>query len=382
MKFTIDRDRFVKALKRCSGATDSKSTNPLCSCVLLSAEEETIGISATDLVIGASYTVGAEVSDPGSVAISARDLIERIKAMPVGPVTVSTGEDGRATISTTGSQRRFTVPFIPGDDFPKIPVGKSSGNKKTRSFKLPAATLLRLISRTCYAISEDDSRSHVNSALLERHGTNSVRMVATDGHRLSLATESVESVSEFESLLIPRRAVIELKRLLLDLTCADEHSIGVERVGPNALFLIDGLTFSSRLVDAQFPPYESVIPASNGKTMFAPRQQFLDSVRAVSLSSATKTHGIKLIGTVNRIRLETESPEKGKSDDELEVSYAGPDVTSGINSKYLVDALGSVDSDDVAVDIGAELDPVTIRYAVGGKADDSFIGVVMPMRLD
>lgn len=377
MEFLVNKRELVKALGRVQSVADKKSAMPILSNVLIQAETGgTVRFSATDLLLSVTGTMKAEVRRPGSIALSARHLFDAAKALPDGDVSISVEKNLSARLKA--GKRRFDLPGQAGEEFPALPdVGKASMES------VPVDDLAELIALTSFSMSTDDTRPHLAAALFEiTNGT--LRMVTTDGHRLSKAERKVDGVKGSSKLLIPSKGVHELKRLVDE--ARSEKRDGADRPviyigamssqGP-VFFQRDGMTLSSKLVDAAFPSYEQVIPTATDRTVTVSRPSLLDALRAVSLVAADRTSGVKLAISTNRIVLTSENPDVGAGMDELDASLTGPDVVIGFNSKYIIDVLNALGSDEVAFDLSGELDPGVVRPV--GRED--FIGVIMPMRI-
>jgi DNA polymerase-3 subunit beta len=184
-------------------------------------------------------------------------------------------------------------------------------------------------------------------------------------------------------MLIPLKAIAELRRLADEARAEkDAATVTITQSGPNAFFTVAGMQFSVKLVDAQFPPYQQVIPQISDRSVRAPRLPFADALRAVSLAASDRTGGVKLSVGPGTLRITSESPESGNGFDELSVDYAGPEVTIGFNAKYFLDVLAAITDEEVAVGLSGELDPAVLRPAGATTTSDrQFLSVVMPMRI-
>jgi DNA polymerase-3 subunit beta len=243
--------------------------------------------------------------------------------------------------------------------------------------------LQELVAKTHFSISSDETRAHLNSALFEWDG-DVVRMVTTDGHRLSKMEVKVSGRQASATMLIPFKAIQELRRLCEDISGepkdgkdAPKPQIQITQSGSSAFFQGGGMTFAVRLVDAQFPPYSQVIPQKSEKVVSVPRGALADSLRAVSVAASERTGGVKMALTNGTMRISTESPESGEGFDEVPIDYSGPTMTIGFNAKYFLDVLGALDEEEVQLGFGGELDPAVLR-PVGAR---QFLAVVMPMRI-
>jgi DNA polymerase-3 subunit beta len=208
-------------------------------------------------------------------------------------------------------------------------------------------------------------------------------MVTTDGHRLSKMEATVEGSSATATMLVPLKAVNELRRLADDARADGKEAdqkVTIRQSGPNAFFDIGGMRFSVKLVDAQFPPYQQVIPKTTDRTVRAPRKALYDALDAVRIAASERTGGVKLTTMNGLLRITSESPESGHGFDEIPVDFLGNDLTIGFNAKYFLDVLGALDDEEVLLGVSGELDPAIIRPATESDKE-SFVAVVMPMRI-
>lgn len=375
MDLILPKKDLLRLVARCQGVADKKSAMPALANVLLVAEGNTLRVSATDLYLAVSGSTAAEITTSGSIAIPAKDLLERVKAMPDGPVQILANQGAQTTLKAVGSARRYTLHGMPGAEFPQLP--KPAANAP--SIELPVEVLSLLIARTHFSISSDETRAHVNSALFEC-GDGRLRMVTTDGHRLSKMEVTVPGVTSSATMLIPLKAISELRRLADEARAENAATVTIAQGGPNAFFGIAGMQFSVKLVDAQFPPYQQVIPAVSERSIRAPRLLFADALRAVALAASDRTGGVKLSVAPNTLRITSESPEAGNGFDELNVDYAGPELTIGFNARYFLDVLSAIDDEEIILGMSGELDPAVLRPGTE-SSEQSYVAVVMPMRI-
>ncbi len=349
---------------------------PVLANVLLSADDGQLQLAATDLYISVSGSVEAEVKQAGSVAVPARDLFDRVKHMPDGPIQINVASSAATTINAVGQARRYTLHGLPGGDFPSLPTPAEDAAQ----MDLSVQTLSELIARTHFSISTDETRAHLNSALFEcKDGI--TRMVTTDGHRLSKIEIPVEGLNARTTMLIPLKAIMELRKLLDEVTDnRDKAIITISQTGPNAFFKIGGIRLSVKLIDTQFPPFDAAIPAMSDRAVRTARVPFSEALRAVALAASDRTGGVKLAISENALRITSESPESGNGFDEVPVDYSGPELSVGFNARYLLDVLGAMDEEEVTLGLSGELDPAVLRPGSDDSGVD-YIAVVMPMRI-
>jgi DNA polymerase-3 subunit beta len=380
MHVIVSKKDLLPVLDRCQGVADKKSTMPVLGNVLLEVgSPNQLKLSATDLIVAVRGSVNARVEQGGTVAVGARDLVERVRNMPDGEIGISTAGNAATTLRAVGSPRRFTLQGIPGEEFPSLPEPLADAKAST----LGASTLSALIAATHFSISSDETRPHLSSALFEWEGDR-VRMVTTDGHRLSKMDAVVPGRHGSSSMLIPLKGVNELRRLCDEVSSKregdGEPEIRLLVSGPNAFFELPGFQFSVKLVDAQFPPYQQVVPEQHGTRVKVPRTATAEALNAVSVAASDRTGGVKLSLTKGKVRFESESPESGEGFDELAVDFDGADLTVGFNARYFLDVLKAISTDDVEIGLGGELDPAVIR-PVSEDGGMEYLAVIMPMRI-
>ncbi len=381
MELTVAKKDLLRLVSRMQGVAERKSTMPVLSNVLLAVDgPDSLRLAATDLYLSLAGKIPAQVTKGGSVAVPAKDMLERVKMMPDGPIQVSTTDNAGTTLKAQGSARRYTLRGMPGDDFPPLPAPVEGAP----TLALEVAVLQELIAKTHFSVSTDETRAHLNSAKFEWDG-DVVRMVTTDGHRLSKMEVKVTGRQASSEMLIPLKAIQELRRLC-DEALAEQAKEGkdapkpqlhITQSGSSAFFQGAGMTFGVKLVDAQFPPYAQVIPQSSDKKVRVPRAAFADALRAVSIAASERTGGVKLGLSKGTMRITSESPESGDGFDEIPIEYDGPAITIGFNAKYFLDVLGALDEEEIILSLSGELDPAVVRPS----SDRQFLAVVMPMRI-
>ena len=382
MHVVVSKKDLLRVLSRCQAVADKKSTMPVLGNVLLETSgNDTLRLAATDLYLAVSGTVSAQVEQAGSIAIGAKDLFERVKLMPEGQIAIAATEGSTTTVRAVGAARRYTLHGIPGEEFPALPRPDDGA----QVLSLDVVTLAGLIGSTMFSISTDETRMHLNSALFEWDADH-VRMVTTDGHRLSKSEVVLSDKEASATMLIPLKGVAELKRLCDEArneSSEDEgeaHQLKMVQSGPNAFFDLAGYQFSVKLVDGQFPPYEQVIPETSERAVRAPRLAMADALRAVSVAANDRTGGVKVTLSAGKMRFESESPESGEGFDEVPVEYDGAEVTIGFNARYFLDVLTAMDADEILLGLSGELDPAVLKPA-SERAEASYLSVIMPMRI-
>ncbi|QQR90871.1 MAG: DNA polymerase III subunit beta [Myxococcales bacterium] len=372
MEFTIHRTELLKGLAKACPVSDKKSSMPILSNVLINADKD-LEISATDLYLSVKAHLNAEIKKKGTIAVSARTLLDIAKNLPDAEIHWKVSKGNTSEIQC--GKVKYKLPGINGDDFPSLPEPG-----KAKFFEIDAAILSEMIGLTQYSMSHDDTRPHLAGALFEGDG-DTIRMVTTDGHRLSKAEQVFSgSSSKFNfSMLIPSKGVGELKRLIEDSKSAKDESTTVEvaSVGGNAFFKKDGFMLSVKLTEEQFPPYAKVIPQSPQRNVGFARTPFMEALKRISLVANDKSGGVRFQLDSGIVRITSENPDIGEGSEEVAVDFAGEPLTVGFNARYMLDVLSSLKHDDIVLGLGGELDPGVIRPA----DTTDFVGVIMPMRI-
>ncbi|MDX9999744.1 MAG: DNA polymerase III subunit beta [Polyangia bacterium] len=367
MKLTIQQKEYLKGLGLAQGIAERRSTMPVLSHTLLVTEgTETLLCRATDLYTTVTCRLEAQVNDGGGLAISAKNIFEIVKNLPHESISIQKLDSNHLEIRSGAS--RFRIVGLPASDYPEVPKEPETGFNK-----VPIAVITTLIGRTLFSVSQDDTRQHLSGVLVESKGE-MVRMVSTDGHRLSKAEEKFQGGWPLaESILIPKKGVQEIKRMLEGLEGDCELAIH-----EGVLFVRSGsITLSVRLIDSRFPPYEKVIPASAEKKLVVDRVNLMDALKRVSLMSEDRNKGIRLKLESDKLSVETDTPELGDAHEDIEVDFDSGSLSIGFNATYLVDALSRIEGDEVFLEFNEELDPCVIKPV----DSEDFLAVVMPLRL-
>jgi DNA polymerase-3 subunit beta len=335
-------------------------TMPILSHVCLVGAGHTLSAITTDLSVRLSSQAPATVKRPGSVCLPAQKLEEIVKNLPAADVEITVSDAYRATIRAGGVE--YKLAGVSDADFPAAPQPEGS-----RPVTLPAAALAGLLSATVKATSNDDTRHHIHGLYLEaRAGT--LRAVATDGHRLHVATAPAEA--EFPGVILPKQVLPLLAR---DLEAA-EGDVSLS-LGRELEAEIAGVRYFVRLVDAQFPDYEQVIPKKETSYAEISREALASAARRVRLCATTKSHGIKAaFEPEGRVVLTSDDPDLGEAREEVEALLVGDPVTVGLNADYLTEALEACGGEEVRVGLTKAEEPVTVK--AGGTT-----AVIMPVRL-
>ncbi len=367
MEFKIEKASLLQGLYLAQGISDRKSTMPILANVLLRTDgKDKLLVAATDLNVTVTAELPCKVAAEGGLTVGAKHLHEIVKSLPTDELSLKRSENNYAEIRA--GKVEYKVVGMADREFPKLP-----NHREVKFSKVDAATLRDMIAKTFFSISTDETRYHLNGVLFESDGK-VARMVSTDGHRLSKIERALEGGPKLATgLIIPRKGLMELRRALESADGAIE--LGIH--GGHVFVRVKEVALSVKLIEAQFPPYDQVIPQSNDKVAVCPRVAMLESLKRIKIISSDKTSGVKLALKKGTLNVASDNPDLGEAHEELDVSYDGAAITIGFNATYFIDLLTEMEGDEVKLELNGELDPGLVRPADG----KGYLGVVMPMRI-
>jgi DNA polymerase-3 subunit beta len=375
MELKIGAAELATALGRSQGIVEKKSTMPILSHVLLEARKgNELVVSATDLDLAVSSEHPCEVLKDGALAVSARHLYDIVKALPEQQVTLKRAHNNYLEVRSGPSE--FRIVGLPAEDFPALPRFE-----KVSFTDVVPEDLLGMIERTFFAVSTDETRYNLNGVFFEP-SAEVLRLVATDGHRLSLVERPAGgSFGLKRGVILPKKGLQELRKLLAEAAeaGAEKSETKLGFVENTAILRRPGVVLSMRLIEGLFPDYRQVIPKQGEKTVRLGRDRFLETLRRISLLSTDKAHAVKLELAKETLRVLSQNPDLGEAKEDVPVEYAGEALKIGFNARYLMDVLGVIRSKEVALELADDLSPGVIRG--GDEADQGFTAVVMPMRI-
>ncbi|WP_375461896.1 DNA polymerase III subunit beta [uncultured Enterovirga sp.] len=379
MKVTVERAALLKALGHVHRVVERRNTIPILSNVLLRAEEDGLRLKATDLDIEVTETVRAEVTQPGATTVPAHVIYDIVRKLADGAQVSleTTGETGQMQLRSGRS--RFMLQALPETDFPDIAAGEMP-----HGFGLPASDLRRLIEKTQFAISTEETRYYLNGIFLhtiEVEGATMLRAVATDGHRLArVEMPAPEGSAGMPGLIVPRKAVAEIQKLVADESADAEVRIDLSPAKIRFAFggeRSGGVVLTSKLIDGTFPDYQRVIPTGNDKRLILERKDFQNAVDRVSTISSERGRAVKLALTEGRMTLSVNNPDSGNAVEEIDADYDAAPLDVGFNARYLLDITNQLDGDTALFKLADPGSPTIIQDREGA----STLYVLMPMRV-
>ena len=367
MKLTIDRMSLLRPLGHVQSVVERRNTIPILANVVLRAEEGELSLTATDMDMDIATEVGCSVMTSGTTTMSAHLLYDIARKLPDGAEVEIAVNDGHAMVSAGRSS--FRLPTLPVEDFPAI-----SSNELPVNFSLTAADMRDLIDTTRFAISTEETRYYLNGIYIHKAESGELCAVATDGHRLAMTRQALPSgAAQMPSIILPRKAVSELRKLLDDFD--GDVLIGLSETRAEFRFGVVRLT--SKLIDGTFPDYTRVIPVGNDRIMQVDVSAFSAAVDRVSTIASEKSRSVKMGLRSGVLTLSASNTDASSATEELEVSYDGPEMEIGFNARYLLDIAGQVNSDMVEFALADQGSPSLVR----APGDEASLFVLMPMRV-
>ncbi len=366
MKFTIQREQLLKTLQLVTGVVERRQTLPVLANLLIRATENQLELTGTDLEVELVGVCDARVEQPGEVTLPARKLADIWRSLAEGAEVSIQVEGDRAVVRSGRS--RFTLATLPAADFPKVSTGESDV-----AIDVGQDALKTLIDDVSFAMAQQDVRYFLNGMLLEVTG-DYIRAVATDGHRLAMATHEVGSaVASRVRAIIPRKGVLEINRLL----DGESDTVGLQ-IGENHIQVqLADYTLTSKLVDGSFPDYQKVIPSDVSRTMRADRETLRLAFQRAAILSNEKYRGVRLTIDGEQLTIQANNPEQEEAEEVVAVEFGGGELEIGFNVSYLLDVLGVLDTEDVQLSVSDANSSALIE----GVGHETAVYVVMPMRL-
>lgn len=366
MRFTLQREAFLKPLAQVVNVVERRQTLPVLANFLVQVQNGQLSLTGTDLEVEMVSRIAVEDAQDGETTIPARKLFEIIRALPDGSrITVSQTGD-KITVQTGRS--RFTLATLPSNDFPSVDEVEA-----TERVAIGEATLKELIERTAFAMAQQDVRYYLNGLLFDLRG-DALRTVATDGHRLALCeTDLAKPSGSKRQIIVPRKGVTELQRLLESGDREIELEVGRSHVRVKR----DDVTFTSKLIDGRFPDYEAVIPIGADREVKVDREALRASLQRAAILSNEKYRGIRVEVSPGNLKISAHNPEQEEAQEEIEADTTVSDLAIGFNVNYLLDALSALRDEEVIIQLRDSNSSALVRESSSEKSRH----VVMPLRL-
>ena len=363
-----NRDTLLKILQSVTGVVERRHTLPILSNVLLEGKENGFSFTATDLEIQVKASSG-EIAFENDFAIttSAKKLQDILRALAEGIKITLDEKDGKILVKAGKS--KFNLQSLPAEDFPKFPSTEGDEQK----FEIVQKVFRKLLNEVQFAMAQQDIRYYLNGMLIVLKD-GKIRVVATDGHRLSYAEAELSSALDIDAeVIIPRKTVIELLRLLAESDDSLQISIGKNQIK----FSFDKVTLNSKIVEGKFPDYTKVIPASYNNMFTVDRVTMLQALQRAAILSNEKFRGVRMVLTKDNVSVISSNSEQEEAQEDVEIKYSGAAIDIGFNVSYLLDVLNNVNSQEIECSFGDSNSSGVFTL----PGNSTFKYVVMPMRI-
>mgnify|MGYP003669866650 FL=1 len=370
MKFIVSSSQLLKQLQVLGGVINSNNTLPILDNFLFELSENQLKVSASDLETTMSSVVEVESDSKGSIAVSARLLLDTLKTFPDQPLTFKT--EGDSTIEISSDQGKYDMAYFNGDEFPKA-VSLPSPSKTI----VPSHVLATAISKTIFAAGNDDLRP-VMSGVFFQFTTEGLTFVSTDANKLVKYTRTDVKADKTAEFIMPKKPLNLLKGVL-----GSDEEVTIEYNDANAKFTFDNFVLVCRLIDGKYPNYEAVIPRENPNKLVVDRALFLNSVRRVSIFSSKTMHQIRLKMAGTELNISAEDLDfSNKADERLSCDYQGDDMLIGFNSRFLSEMLSNLSSNEVLIEMSLPNRAGILTPIDGTEEGEQVTMLVMPVMLN
>lgn len=366
MKFNINREEILLPLQQIVSVIEKRQTMPILSNVLMVIEDDKLILTGTDLEIQIIAKIDIAAATPGSITVPARKFLDICRLLPNGAEIKFEQQDDKVKI--TSNRSRFSLSCLPADNYPEFAESELE-NRLT----INAGKFKKALDKTVFCMANQDVRYYLNGLLF--HVSNSkLKLVASDGHRLSIYEDNLDEATGFEArIILPRKGVLELSRLLDD----PEAELTVEFSGNNIRIFIKNLVFSAKLVDSKYPDFSRVFQQDFFNPINIQRQIFKDALTRVAILSNEKFKGVTFDINSESLKISTHNPEHDEAEEELAIEYNGEPLSIAFNAQYLLDAVSNLDSELAVLTIASNASSCFIDE----PGDCGYKFIVMPMRL-
>ena len=371
MKFKIGSADFFKTLTHLQGIVDKKNSLPILSNILIEASDNELTLSSTDMDISIIEKIDCNVLEDGATTINSQILYDIVRKIDDNSEIEIISNNGKLlTLRANGS--RFSLACLPKEDFPIIDQNNSGVN-----IKINSKIMFKLIDKTKFAISNEETRYFLNGLYFNINDENNkkiVTLVGTDGHRLAKFSYSIENnIEKISGVIIPKKTIYELSKLLSEINTEVKISISSNKI----IFFIENIIFISKLIDGSFPDYKRVIPNDNSSILKINREKLLSAVDRVSTIASEKSPIIKFKLLKNILNLNTINNESNTASEDLDIEYVGEDIEIGFNSKYIMDIMNNLEDEEISIKLKDNTSPIIALE----NSNTNLVYVLMPMRV-
>jgi DNA polymerase-3 subunit beta len=380
MKFKISHKKLLKALQKVQGVIERREIKPILSNILIKTENKRIELNATNLEVSIKEFLEAEIVEKGSIVLDAKKAFEIIKEMPDKEICFKRKENN--WIEITADDIFFNVVGIDAKEFPEI-----NFLEEEKFQEVDKKNIKEMIEKTIFAASNDETRVNLNGVFFEKiikAEKDVMRMVATDGHRLSMIDKEIEEVNKQgiltmepleKGLLFPKKGLLELKKMLDE--GLDNQKLFFLLKQNNGIFKKENMMLSIRVIDEEFPNYKQAIPEETKNKAIINRLRFLNSLKRISVIAEERSKAINLFFGKDTLEVSTINPVFGEGRETIPIDYEGENIKLGFNAGYLIDSISAIDGEVVVIKTKDKDSPVTITPL----DNDEYTCIIMPMEI-
>ncbi|MBI2608549.1 MAG: DNA polymerase III subunit beta [Deltaproteobacteria bacterium] len=372
MKFKVQKSAFLGALHHTQSVVEKRNTMPILANILLEVKKNTLYLSATDLEIGIQVRCRIEGVEEGSITLGAKYLYDVVRELPQEEIILTKKENN--WISLECGKAIFNIVGLPSEDFPALPALKNNNFHVVASEKIKD-----MIEKTIFSVSTDETRYQLNGVCFEKVDSSHIRMVATDGHRLSMIDKDLSLSEESglsKNIIIPRKGLTELRKVLESAQSGTgTFELGFD--GNNIIVHQDEITLYIRLIEGEYPDYKQVIPKKSDKKILVNREHLMQALKRISLLSEERAKGVKFSFSNNQLVISSNNPKLGEAREEIEIGYKGEEFDIGFNARYFLDVLNVLKEGEVTLELNDDASPGILKP----REDSSYKCIVMPMKL-
>ena len=371
MEVIVNRDIFLKSLSHACGIIEKKTTLPILSNILIDAKDSAITITATDLDIIYTEEIPLEgLKKIGTTTTSANVLYDILRKLePNSKVELSLLNTNKLRLISGNS--KFNLLCIEPDNFPL-----SNENMELKTFEIDSQKLLKLLNKSKISISNDETRHYLNGIYLHKTNLENKSFltgVATDSHRLSSSSLEIDSNTNFESIILPKKTIFQLISLLEQ----NKNAIKISNTKSKIKFIMDHGILVSKVIDGRFPDYSKVVPRDNDKILVVKLNEFKNSIERVTTVSSDRKEGLKMNISKENLQFSVNNPNSGEGIENIKVKFNSDDMSISFNSRYLVDIASQIENDSIIISLKDPGSPVLIK----DLSDKKSYHVVMPMKI-
>lgn len=377
MEIVLNKEDFLNGIKVVKNITSSKGVQPVLSNILIETiTSDRVMFVATDLNLGISFKLKAEVIQTGKITLSAKTLEEIVNKLPDKPIVLKLDEETNVVTISCGKSK-FELIGINANEYPKV-FDDAQSAEEDKEFEIKTGLLNKGIKQTAFSTAQNETGS-VLSGVCFNIDSNILEMVATDGNRLTRARKEINSKGESVIFITPSRTLVEVSRII---SMLKDDTVKFVLKKNKIVFEFENVTFQSRLIDGTYPKYQQLIPTTNEKTVTIDREELIKAIELVSVMVNERTNIVKFNFENNGLEISTDTPESGSGKDFLDIEYSYENLLIAFNYKYVLDSLKNMDSKNVKVEMSTNLSASIFKpEAENEEEDNNYICLIMPVQV-